>query len=109
LQQELQELRTERDQLTRARDVARETYMTLARKVEEARIAAEDASTGEVRLASQALPPEKPVSPRKLLNTAVAGVLGLMLAVFGAFMTEWWRGGAGARAAAEAKDAEQGG
>ncbi|MCS7178824.1 MAG: hypothetical protein RML46_07745 [Anaerolineae bacterium] len=46
--------------------------MTLARKAEETRIAAEDASAGEVRLASQAVPPEKPVSPRKLLNTAVA-------------------------------------
>ncbi len=94
LQQELQQVRTEEDRLIRARDVARETYMTLARKVEEARIAAEDASTGEVRLASQAAPPEKPTSPRKLLNTAVAGVLGLMLAVFGAFGVEWWRGGA---------------
>ncbi len=93
LQEELQQIRTEEDRLTRARDVARETYMTLARKVEEARIAAEDASTGEVRLASQAAVPEKPASPRKLLNTAVAGVLGLMLAVFGAFVTEWWRSG----------------
>ncbi len=94
LQEELQQIHTEEDHLTRARDVARETYMTLARKVEEARIAAEDASTGEVRLASQAAVPEKPASPRKLLNTAVAGVLGLMLAVFGAFVTEWWRSGA---------------
>lgn len=92
LQQQLQEIRTEEDRLTRARDVARETYMTLARKVEEARIAAEEGS-GEVRLASRAAVPEEPVSPRKLLNTAVAGVLGLMLGVFGAFVAEWWRGG----------------
>lgn len=95
LQAELQEIRTEEDRLTRARDVARETYMTLARKVEEARIAAEDVSTGEIRLASQAAVPEKPVGPRKLLNTAVAGVLGLMLAVFGAFVVEWWQSGVG--------------
>lgn len=94
LRQELQEIRNEEDRLIRARDVARETYMTLARKVEEARIAAEGASTEEVRLASQAAVPEEPASPRKLLNTAVAGMLGLMLAVFGAFVTEWWRGGA---------------
>ncbi|MCS7222288.1 MAG: GNVR domain-containing protein [Anaerolineae bacterium] len=95
LQQELQQIYTEADRLTRARDVARETYMTLTRKVEEARIAAEDASTGEVRLASQAAVPERPVSPRKLLNTAIAGMLGLMVAVFGAFGAEWWRNGAG--------------
>jgi len=89
LQQQLQEVQTEEDRLTRARDVARETYMTLARKVEEVRIAAEDTS-GEVRLASRAAVPEVPVSPRKLLNTAVAGMLGLMVGVFGAFAVEWW-------------------
>ncbi len=38
--------------------------MTLARKVEEARIAAEDASTGEVRLASQAAVPETRQPPQ---------------------------------------------
>lgn len=92
LQQELQEVRTEEERLTRARDVARETYMTLARKAEEARIAAEDAS-GEVRLASRAAVPQKPASPRKLLNTAVAGALALMVGVFWAFFAEWWRQG----------------
>ncbi len=93
LQQQLQEVYTEKDRLTRARDVARETYMTLARKVEEQRIAAEG-NTGDVRIAGRAAVPEKPASPRKLLNTAVAGVLGLMLSVFGAFVAEWWRAGA---------------
>lgn len=93
LQEQLQEIYTEKDRLARARDVARETYMTLARKVEEARIAAEE-NAGEVRIASRAAVPEKPASPRKLLNTAVAGVLGLMLSVFGAFVTEWWQQGA---------------
>jgi len=92
LQQQLQEVYTENDRLTRARDVARETYITLARKVEEQRIAAED-NTGDVRIASRAAAPEEPASPRKLLNTAVAGVLGLMLSVFGVFMAEWWRAG----------------
>jgi succinoglycan biosynthesis transport protein ExoP len=91
LQQQLQESQAEEDRLTRARDVAKETYVTMARKVEEVRIAAEDTS-GEVRLASQAAVPEKPVSPRKLLNTAVAGALGLMLGVFGVLAIEWWRG-----------------
>ncbi len=90
LQQQLQEMEAERDRLTRARDVAQETYMTLARKVEETRIAVEEVS-GEVRLASQAAAPQKPAGPRKLLNTAVAGVLGLMLGVLGAFVVEWWR------------------
>jgi succinoglycan biosynthesis transport protein ExoP len=94
LQQQLQESQTEEGRLTRARDVARETYMTMARKVEEVRIAADDAS-GEVQLASQAAIPERPVSPRKMVNTAVAGALGLMLGVFGVFALEWWAGDTG--------------
>lgn len=93
LQGQLQEIYTEKGRLTVARDLARETYMTLARKVEEVRIAAEENSS-EVRIASRAAVPEKPASPRKLLNTAVAGVLGLMLSVFGAFVAEWWQQGA---------------
>ena len=91
LQQQLQEAQAEEDCLSRARNVAQETQVTLAHKVEEARIAAEDA-TGDVRLISQAAVPEEPVAPRKLLNTAVAGALGLMVGVFGAFAVEWWRG-----------------
>lgn len=92
LQEQLEEARAEEDRLVRARDVAKETYMALARKVEEARIAAED-NTGGVQLASRAAVPQKPASPRKLLNTAVAGALGLMLGVFGAFVKEWWEQG----------------
>jgi uncharacterized protein involved in exopolysaccharide biosynthesis len=91
LQQQCQESRAEENRLTRTRNVAQETYMTLARKVEEVRIATEDTS-GEVRLASQAAIPEKPVSPRKLLNAAAAGALALILGVFGAFALEWWKG-----------------
>lgn len=43
-------------------------------------------------MGSHAAAPERPVSPRKMLNTAVAGALGLMLGVFGAFAIEWWQG-----------------
>jgi hypothetical protein len=35
--------------------------------------------------------PEEPVSPRKMLNMAVAGVLGLMVSVFLVFFLEFWR------------------
>jgi uncharacterized protein involved in exopolysaccharide biosynthesis len=91
LQQQLQKSQAEGDRLTRARDVARETHLTLARKVAEARIAADD-SSAEVQLASLAAVPEKPVGPRRMLNTAVAGMLGLMLGVFAVFALEWWRG-----------------
>jgi hypothetical protein len=42
---------------------------------------------------SRAAVPEEPASPRRLLNTVVAGALGLMVGVFGAFFIEYWRGG----------------
>jgi len=90
LQGDLQRFTTEEERLIRARDVAQDTYITLARKVDEARIAAQDES-GEVRLASRAAVPTDPVSPRKMLNTAVAGALGLFVGVLGAFAVEYWR------------------
>jgi uncharacterized protein involved in exopolysaccharide biosynthesis len=90
LQRQLQEIYTESDRLTRQRDLAKETYTALARKVQETRIAVQGAQR-TVELGSQAAVPEEPVSPRKLLNTAVAGTLGLMLSTMGAFAAEWWR------------------
>ncbi len=92
LQQQLQEAKVDEDSLVLARDVAQETYVTLARKLEEARIAAEDTS-GKVQLASRAVIPESPAGPRKALNVAVAGALGLMLSVLAVFTVEWWRQG----------------
>ena len=91
LQGEIQTLNTESDRLTRARNVARDTYTTLARKVDEAHIAAQDES-GEVQLASSAAVPTKPVGPRKKQNTIMAGALGLLTSVFGVFAVEYWRG-----------------
>jgi len=96
LQQQLQEAQAEEERLTRIRNVAQETSVTLARKVEEARIAADD-TTGKVHLVSRAAVPSKPVGPRKMLNTAVAGALGLMVGVFGVFALEWWGGDEGRR------------
>jgi uncharacterized protein involved in exopolysaccharide biosynthesis len=43
------------------------------------------------RLLSRASASEELASSRKLLNTAVAGTLGLMLSTMGAFAAEWWR------------------
>ena len=45
----------------------------------------------EVRLATRALRPVRPMARGRLMSTAIAGMLGLMLGVFGAFALEWWR------------------
>jgi succinoglycan biosynthesis transport protein ExoP len=91
LQKQLEEIKVEEDRLIRARDLARETYMTLARKLEETRIAVQEENS-MLQVGGYAAVPERPISPRKILNTGVAGTLGLMVGVFGTFAWEWWRG-----------------
>jgi chromosome segregation ATPase len=88
LQERIQEFANENSGLIRNRDLARENYMTLARKVEETRLAVQTPS-GEVRVVSEATL-GTPVGPRKLLNGIVAGAFGLMLGVFGVLAWEWW-------------------
>jgi uncharacterized protein involved in exopolysaccharide biosynthesis len=90
LQEALQQAVIEKERLVRAQSVAQSTFTTLANKVEEARIAAQD-ETGEVRLASRASVPKAPVGPRKLMNIVVAGFLGFSAAVFLAFFVEFWQ------------------
>ncbi len=88
LQKQKQEFIAEEDRLTVERDVAREAWLSISRKLDETQILAESAE-GDARLASLAAPPIEPTSPRKLFNTALAGVLGLMLGVFGVFFKEY--------------------
>jgi uncharacterized protein involved in exopolysaccharide biosynthesis len=92
LQERLQQVNTEGERLTTAKSLARETYVSLSRKVAEARISAQD-QTGDARVASVAAVPIKPVAPRKAINTLIAGALGLFLGVLGAFIIEYWRKG----------------
>lgn len=92
LQQQLRAANTSEERLIRARDVARETYLTLARKVQEVRIASQDVGD-PARLASEAAVPEQPAGPRKILIVTAAAALGLTLAVIGVFIIEWWREG----------------
>ena len=90
LQRELQEKQIEQERLVRARDITKESVLTLARKVQESRIAAED-NGGEAIVASRATVPTKASNPSKMMVTAVAGILGGGLAVVAVFGLEWWR------------------
>jgi uncharacterized protein involved in exopolysaccharide biosynthesis len=92
LQERLEEVQAQEERLETVKDLARDTFMALSRKVTEARIAAQD-TTGDVRLASLAALPQDHVSPRTLLNVAVAGALGLILGVLSAFAIEYWQRG----------------
>jgi uncharacterized protein involved in exopolysaccharide biosynthesis len=74
--------------LTQDRDLAWQAYNNLLSKEQELEIATASEGT-EVRFASQALPPRSPVSPKRMMNTAVGLALGIMLGVFGAFLFDY--------------------
>ena len=90
LQGQIQETSTEQARLTRERDLAQTVYTSLAQKVKETQISAQDAS-GSVRLASGALVPELPMSRGRLKNSMLGLVLGLMIVVGGVFAVEYFR------------------
>jgi capsular polysaccharide biosynthesis protein len=91
LQEQLEREQARKQELTQTRDLAWETYDTLARKQAEVGVASQVTDT-EVRFAVPAVEPKEPVAPKKMLNIAIAGVLGLMVGVFGAFLAEYFEG-----------------
>jgi uncharacterized protein involved in exopolysaccharide biosynthesis len=98
-QEERQALTVESERLLQAQELAVETYETLSRKVDEARILAQE----EYRMflvGSEAEIPEYPVGPNKKLNTLVGGMLGLLVGVVLAVLIEFWRAPAHGNASA---------
>jgi len=90
LQGQVQRGQNELDRLTLARDVAKDTYSTVSLKTEEVRLASQGAK-GQITMASQALPPDNPLSRGTVKNAGLAGALGLLVGIVGAFALEWWR------------------
>lgn len=90
LQEEKQRLLAESNRLQRRRDVSQETYLALARKVDEERITSQDTSSG-VRLASQAAVPLEPARSGLLLTVLVAGFVGLAVGAAIVLLLTWWR------------------
>ncbi|MEJ2207807.1 MAG: GNVR domain-containing protein, partial [Anaerolineae bacterium] len=93
-QQTLQEIRVENNRLERAQRVAEETYVTLARKADEARIAAQE-DKGSLQVGSYAAVPRREAGPRRLTLMAAAGMLGLMVGIAGVLVIDFWRQGRG--------------
>ena len=88
LKSEVTRLNGLKDELQQTRDLAWQAYNNLLSKQQELKIASASEGT-EVRFASLAVPPRNPASPKVLLNTAVGLTLGLMMAVFGAFLCDY--------------------
>jgi capsular polysaccharide biosynthesis protein len=89
LNAELNEKKAQQDRLQAEVDRLKETLNTLSKKITETQIAKSlDIGRTTVVVVSDAATPTQPVKPRKALNTAVAGVLGLMLFTGLAFLLE---------------------
>jgi len=89
LQEQLEREEARKREMTQTRDLAWETYQTLARKEAEVEVSAQVTDT-EVRFAVPAVEPKSPVAPKKKQNITLAGVAGLMVGVGGAFMMEYF-------------------
>ena len=88
LEARLEQEKARKKELIEDRDLTYNTYIALKRKAAEVRLVTRVPGT-EVRFAVPAGIPLHPVSPRKFLNMAIAGILGLMVAVLGVFFIEF--------------------
>ena len=94
LQVEYQDKEYEANIVRQKTERAKSTYEYFLSKYEELKIT-ETAKMGElnINIISKAYPATTPVGPRKMLNLAIATVLGLMIGVFAAFFKEYWDSG----------------
>lgn len=92
IQVELAEKEHQERLIQRKVNLSQSTYDAFLEKYEETRIA-ESSEIGDssILVVSKAIVPEVPVAPKKMLNLAIAGVLGIMLGVFTAFFKEYWK------------------
>lgn len=80
------------DKLQQKVDFLKKAYDAIAQKYEETRInAASQYAEVTLSVANKAGVPQEPTGPHKMLNIALAGVLGLMASVFLAFFQDFWR------------------
>lgn len=91
-QHELADKDYEKTLVQRKVSISQNTYNAFLQKYEES-LVAESTKVGEssIDIISQAMVPLNPVGPKKLLNMAIGGVLGLMLGVSTAFFIAYWK------------------
>ena len=90
LQQEMQEAIVEYEQLSSNILIAKENYISLARKVSEERIAVQDIAP-PLTLVSEATPPDEPVTQNTLMITFVAALLGFSMVAAYLVLRQWWQ------------------
>jgi len=91
LQREKEALTARTAQLISDRELAMETYKTLARKLDEERLTTNDTTTG-FRQVSRGAVPENPVSVSLVLSALAGAMFGALLSSLLLILTLWWRG-----------------
>lgn len=81
------QLQQQQRELGRELDAAQSTYKTLLQKLEEVRIT-ENQNVGNAQIIDIGQVAEEPIAPRKLLNFAVGGIGGILLAIFAALIRD---------------------
>lgn len=92
LQAELAEKRHKYDLLNFEVELIRQTYDAYQQKYKEAMIKQSvDTGKSSVIVVSHAIPPQSPVSPKKMMNMAISLVLGLMAGIMTVFAIKYWK------------------
>ena len=91
LQGQLAQAQAKQDELQRERDLADQEYRALADKVNQVKIAAEDAG-GTVRVASRAAVPDRRAGTGRTVLALAGASAGLIAGLFLALVAQWWRG-----------------
>jgi len=90
LQKDLENAQAKLVQVTTKRDQSLGLYDDLLQTQQQiATVLTQSSKVASVSV--QAVPPQKALSSGTIKNTALAGMLGLMLSVFGVLAVKWWR------------------
>ncbi len=91
LQTEKQQLFNQGERLLSAQEVAQETHVIVARKIDEERVAAGETLA---RVAGHAVVPDKPARPNVLALVSLLSLAALIPSILLVLFLTWWRGGA---------------
>lgn len=89
LQQQLTATQAERGRLELERDLAQAGYATMSQILQELTIAV-DSGFNDVSLVSRASMPTSKASPKRIINTALAGAAGLLFSIITLVGWTWW-------------------
>jgi len=91
LQSEYAEKQKIYEELVLQQNLIKQTYEAYQTKYKEATIKqTADLGRSSIIVVSQAIPPRKPIAPRKILNMGIAFVLGIMISVFIVLFKAYW-------------------